>query len=708
MIRKFTIILSALILATTSLSAQTVNLTFSPYGVSPRDVAKSKTDIYAYPFSGLTNVGVGTLCYFKAAITGKKFASPVFSITKKPSGSTTKIGTTKDIQNDSTQIITFTPDKAGTYVLSVTDGSYTSVLTFNAAKYVGVYNTVINGIDTKLQCKTCHSGKVGEWENTLHSSMFTRAMKATPGLSGPTDHYSKNCIGCHTTGYDADSTAVNDGFDDLPFTYPSVVTPQTYDTLVVKFPKAMLRANIQCESCHGPASGHLGTTTDERMVASWDAKVCAYCHDSGTRHFFPDQWAVSKHAIATSYPTGSGRETCVRCHSGKGFAEFVEGVSTTDPYFDASYIPITCAACHDPHSDANVNQLRTVSVSLLAPGGTTKQITNAGKGALCMNCHQSRAEANAAIAGAGTSAINLRFGPHYGAQGDMLESNNMLELGGQKLATTNHIGATVDACVRCHMYKNNVSADAQGNIIKMGNHTFSMMSPDGTDNMEACAQCHGSTFGTGFDQVKFYLNGSADFDNNGIEEGIQKEVKGMITKVMAQLATTIPGVVLSTSYGFTKDDGTWFGFPTPSSKWTKDQLSAYWNAFTAFEDKSGGIHNPKYIVTALRGAMKLLGIATAVKQDYQETVPTDYVVYQNYPNPFNPSTNIRFALPKESHVKLTVYDVTGREIVTLVNDNLNAGVHTVEWSAKDLASGMYLYRIEAGSFVKVNKMILLK
>ncbi len=708
MIRKFTIILSALILATTSLSAQTVNLTFSPYGVSPRDVAKSKTDIYAYPFSGLTNVGVGTLCYFKAAITGKKFASPVFSITKKPSGSTTKIGTTKDIQNDSTQIITFTPDKAGTYVLSVTDGSYTSVLTFNAAKYVGVYNTVINGIDTKLQCKTCHSGKVGEWENTLHSSMFTRAMKATPGLSGPTDHYSKNCIGCHTTGYDADSTAVNDGFDDLPFTYPSVVTPQTYDTLVVKFPKAMLRANIQCESCHGPASGHLGTTTDERMVASWDAKVCAYCHDSGTHHFFPDQWATSKHAVSTSYPTGSGRETCVRCHSGKGFAEFVEGVSTTDPYFDASYVPITCAACHDPHSDANVNQLRTVSVSLLAPGGTTKQITNAGKGALCMNCHQSRAEANAAIAGAGTSAINLRFGPHYGAQGDMLESNNMLELGGQKLATTNHIGATVDACVRCHMYKNNVSADAQGNIIKMGNHTFSMMSPDGTDNMEACAQCHGSTFGTGFDQVKFYLNGSADFDNNGVEEGLQIEVQGMITKVMAQLATTIPGVVLSTSYGFTKDDGTWFGFPTPSSKWTKDQLSAYWNAFTAFEDKSGGIHNPKYIVTALRGAMKLLGIATAVKQDYQETVPTDYVVYQNYPNPFNPSTNIRFALPKESHVKLTVYDVTGREIVTLVNDNLNAGVHTVEWSAKDLASGMYLYRIEAGNFVQVNKMILLK
>ncbi len=703
MIRKFTIILSALILITASISAQTVKLSFSPYGVSPRDVVKSTTDIYTYPFNSLTNVGVGTLCYFKAAITGKKFASPVFSITTKPSGSTAKIGTTKDVQNDSTQIVTFTSDKAGTYVLTVTDGTYTGTVTFNAAKYVGVYNTVINGIDTKLQCKTCHSDKVAEWENTGHSTMMQR------GVDGiVSSRYGASCLGCHTTGYDKDSTAVNDGFDDFPFTFPTTLAPGNYAKLLTQFPDAMTRANIQCESCHGPASGHLGTTTDERMVASWDAKVCAYCHDSGTHHFFPDQWATSKHAVSTSYPTGSGREICVRCHSGKGFAEFVEGVSTTDPYFDASYAPITCAACHDPHSDANQFQLRTVSAALVAPGGTTTQVTNAGLGAICMNCHQSRTEANAAIAGAGTSAINLRFGPHYGAQGDMLESNNMLELGGQKLAKTNHIGATVDACVRCHMYTNNVTADAQGNIIKMGGHTFSMMSPDGTDNMEACAQCHGSTFGTGFDQVKFYLNGTADFDNNGVEEGIQNEVRGMIPNVMTQLATTIPGVVLSKGYGFTKDDGTWFGFPTPSPQWTKDQLSAYWNAFTAFEDKSGGIHNPKYIVTALRGAMKLLGIATAVKQDYQDTVPTDYIVYQNYPNPFNPSTNIRFALPKESHVKLTVFDVTGREIVTLVNDNLNAGVHTVEWSAKDLASGMYLYRIEAGSFVKVNKMILLK
>lgn len=703
MIRRFTTIFSFVILAAISVSAQTVNLSLSSYGVSPRDVAKSTTDIYTSTFNGLTNVGVGTLCYFKASVTGKKFVSPVFTISKKPSGSNAKIGTTKDVQNDSTQVVTFIPDLPGTYNITVTDGGNTSTVVLNAAKYVGVYNTVINGVDTKLQCKICHSDKVAEWEKTGHASIF---QKGVDGIIY--SKYGVACFGCHTTGYDKDSTAVNDGFDDFAFTMPSVLAAGNYNNLVTQFPNAMKRANIQCESCHGPASGHLGVTTDNRMVVSWDAKVCAFCHDAGTHHYFPNQWASSKHAIATSYPTGSGHESCVRCHSGIGFAEFVEGTSTTDPYFDASYVPITCAACHDPHDATNQFQLRKIDVTLLAPGGTTKQITDAGLGALCMNCHQSRTEANAAIAGAGTSSITLRFGPHYGVQGDMLEANNMLELGGQKLAKSNHIGAAVDACVRCHMYTNNVTADAQGNIIKMGGHTFSMMSPDGKDNMEACAQCHGSTFGNSFDQVRFYLNGTDDFDNDGVEEGLQKEVQGMITKVMTQLTTTIPGVVPSKSYGFTKDDGTWFAFPTPSSTWTKDQLSAYWNAFTAFEDRSGGVHNPKYIVTGLLGAMKLLGVPTAVKQDYQNTVPADYIVYQNYPNPFNPSTNIRFALPKESHVKLTIFDVTGREVQTLVNDNLAAGTHTVEWSARDLASGIYLYRIEAGSFVQVNKMILLK
>ncbi|MCX6171005.1 MAG: multiheme c-type cytochrome [Ignavibacteriales bacterium] len=703
MFRRFTTLVFILALVSTSLFAQT--LTVTPYGVTARGVAVSATDIYTYPYSGLTNVGIGTLCYFEASFTGKHFTTPTWTLTRIAPGSKSAIGAVKDLKNDSTQVITFTPDKQGIYEITFTDGAYTGSVTINAAKYVGVYNTVINGVDTKLQCKTCHSDKVADWEGTNHATMFTRAMNGTPGLSGPADHYSASCISCHTTGYDANPTAINDGFDDQTFTFPTVLGAGGYDKVVAAFPAAAQRANIQCETCHGPASGHLGDTSDSRMVATFDAAVCAYCHDSGTHHIFPEQFNGSYHAIAVN-ESGPGREACVQCHTGKGFAQYADGVPTTDPYFDASYTPITCAACHDPHSSKNEFQLRKVDAYILTANATTptspikKTVAEAGMGTMCLNCHISRTEATQALA----SSITSRFGPHHGPQGDILLSNNMLELGGVKLGVSNHKGATVDACVRCHMYSGNAVIGTT--VMQWGGHSFSMSThkkgPDGLflldadgrripdqDNMEACAQCHGSTFGTSFSEVKFFYNGTGDLDNNGTIQGLQDEVAGMIAKIFAQMPKTSTGAMA-----------------TPSSSWTTTQLKAFWNATTAQEDKSGGIHNPKYVVSALLGAMKSLGIATAVEKE--ETVPTQYVVYQNYPNPFNPTTNIKFALPNSGHVKLTIYDAIGREVETLVNSDLVAGTHNVEWTAKNMASGIYLYRIEAGNFVKVNKMLLVK
>ena len=104
--------------------------------------------------------------------------------------------------------------------------------------------------------------------------------------------------------------------------------------------------------------------------------------------------------------------------------------------------------------------------------------------------------------------------------------------------------------------------------------------------------------------------------------------------------------------------------------------------------------------------MASLGIKTAVENE--EAVPTTYTLYQNYPNPFNPTTNIKFSLPTSGQVRLTIYDAVGREVATLVNNELSAGSHNIEWRAQGMASGIYLYRIVAGNFVKVNKMLLVK
>jgi subtilisin family serine protease len=89
-------------------------------------------------------------------------------------------------------------------------------------------------------------------------------------------------------------------------------------------------------------------------------------------------------------------------------------------------------------------------------------------------------------------------------------------------------------------------------------------------------------------------------------------------------------------------------------------------------------------------------------------VPATYSLDQNYPNPFNPATTIRFAVPMATHAVLKIYDILGQEVATLVDDRIEAGTHTVQWSPVGLASGVYLYRLEAGSYSAGKKLILLK
>ncbi len=100
---------------------------------------------------------------------------------------------------------------------------------------------------------------------------------------------------------------------------------------------------------------------------------------------------------------------------------------------------------------------------------------------------------------------------------------------------------------------------------------------------------------------------------------------------------------------------------------------------------------------------------TSVEDDkFVEQVPLNFQLFQNYPNPFNPSTTIKYGIPQSSHVKIILYDILGREVTILVNEVKNAGYYTVKFNASSLASGVYLYRIEAGNFAQVKKMMLLK
>ncbi len=88
--------------------------------------------------------------------------------------------------------------------------------------------------------------------------------------------------------------------------------------------------------------------------------------------------------------------------------------------------------------------------------------------------------------------------------------------------------------------------------------------------------------------------------------------------------------------------------------------------------------------------------------------PKEYTLSLNYPNPFNPATTIEFSLPNAGYVSLKVLNLLGEEVATLASRDFTVGSYRVDWNARGVASGVYLYRLVAGSFVDTKKMLLLR
>jgi len=106
--------------------------------------------------------------------------------------------------------------------------------------------------------------------------------------------------------------------------------------------------------------------------------------------------------------------------------------------------------------------------------------------------------------------------------------------------------------------------------------------------------------------------------------------------------------------------------------------------------------------------LSLDGVVSSVERNQTSEIPSQFSIKPNYPNPFNPNTNFQFFLPKKSDVSLKVYTLTGKEVATIVNENLGAGGYTINWDASTLASGIYIYRFKADDFVQSKRMTLIK
>ncbi len=546
-------------------AAQPLKAMILPYGIYPDDALMSVAD-FVQPDS---------------LVEGITFA---WNLTA-PEGSAAELV--------SGNVALFMADIEGQYDLTLTatdasGGSAEATWTVYASTYVGV-GGLTGEAPAMPQCGTCHADKATDWAQTGHASMLERGLNGT--LSS---HYGEGCISCHTTGYDARPEAVNGGFDDLAaeagWTFPAELKAGVWDEFVAQYPQVAALANIQCESCHGPGGLHTSQMNPEFIGVSLDAGNCAQCHAEGPHHVFPQQWRNSAHGNITSVgftePIGPEETACVRCHSGVGFIDYVNGVPEEQRRTD--YQPITCAVCHDPHSAEHPGQLRVYDTMTL-PDGT--EITGAGPAATCMTCHNGRRD--------GGAAGQVAAGVETGKMSTVHHGNNQAELisktGGftweATLPNSPHGSIIEGACTGCHMgatpgMDNMGTPDDTSDDQplpgqnEVGGHSFAMVSADGLENVAICQTCHDGA-------TNFEFESRRDYDGDGAIETVQEEITGLRELVWNALLEA----------GVTPTDSRPF-FAVPEGA-TEDIYGALWNYY--FTDAEGtAVHNFRYAVSLLQ------------------------------------------------------------------------------------------------------------
>ncbi len=464
--------------------------------------------------------------------------------TGKPTWALTKPSDSKAAIKDPAAMMTeFTPDVVGAYMVSVSlkndagATSNTEYATFHAGTFIG---------ESVGNCKNCHPEKAAEWAKTGHAMILTEEIDNLPTPDVAT-HYSESCIRCHTTGWyltpvGAGSGGFNDAKTAANWTFPTFAQidaagkktgPSNWDAMPASVQNM---ANIQCEQCHGPAAQHVKDYSNV-MAVSFDNGVCDVCHAGGGHHIKGLEINYSKHTTGSSFEeiNGPSRQACVRCHSGKGYVSFLKD-PTNQAAWDNEEQSVGCATCHDPHSDANFAQLRVVGKPVVIPF----EAKDVGLSATCFTCHNARTKPE--------DAVKSSF-PHYSSVAEFLSDTGGVTYG-QTVPNSPHAmvvgtaampdpsdttgqtklfgGNVPGPCVACHMYPG-LSDSKDPNYMKVGEHSFNTVSPDGTfDYGAACKSCHG-------DVKDFNLPAKADYDGNGKTEGVQNEVKGLLDVLWTDL-----------------------------------------------------------------------------------------------------------------------------------------------------------------------------
>jgi len=288
-------------------------------------------------------------------------------------------------------------------------------------------------------CGNCHVEKQGDWEATAHAQAWD-GLQSNPGAQ-------PFCEGCHTVNELGNSVTAEAGYN--------ATGEERYH-------------DVQCESCHGPGLTHVQDPKDATIpLAPIQADTvagrpgCTECH-AGTHHPFAAEWYASRHGEGANRPQYRTREGCSACHGGEGALE-AWGVRTE--YLEkgeGESIGITCAVCHDPHSDENAGQLR-FSVS------TPNVDAN-----LCMKCHQRRAIPDLAETPGGTSGPHSPQGPLLlGEVGSVGWTPPDFGYNVTRIRGTHGSERNTKLCAGCHVNSFEVTnPDTGGHVFTATGHLF--------------------------------------------------------------------------------------------------------------------------------------------------------------------------------------------------------------------------------------------
>ncbi|UCF65346.1 MAG: hypothetical protein JSW33_05820 [bacterium] len=449
------------------------------------------------------------------------------------------------------------PDDEGAYTVRVTvsDGSYAG--SGERILGVGMYAPTVTPyfVGDVLNGCACHQlDKVDPWSQTAHAHAWQTLQES--------GHPRASCEPCHSVQDTPGPVAGNSGYDDAPIE---------------------IFENVQCENCHGPASGHTPPNYPTEYEI-FEVETCGKCHD-GTHHPFLTEWLASPHNY-DRYAHTSG--SCAGCHDGVGAAIRLSGEAAAYPlntfYGGGSiaerpdtsvydYQNVVCQTCHDPHSADNPGQLRTVAdVPLVTANGESPVVTEGGVGKLCMHCHHARRGPESQIANG-----YAHFGPHANPQADILSAKSAFH--GVAPANYPWPGPShllvQNSCKTCHLATAEYGSGPGGAAVV--GHEF-------IPKVEACVPCHGTI--ASFRDIP----AAGDFDGNGQIEGLQDEVDGLLH--LLEEALVADGLD-------TTGVGT-LGALGDTTRSTVLQREAGYNLAYVEDDKSHGVHNPDYVVQLLQ------------------------------------------------------------------------------------------------------------